>query len=142
MKNLKKLSLLLLLPSFLLLTTSCEKEDDLNNGNAALKFKGVYNPDMQTKSSALGELLIESFTINIEGVEFEFDDDNENNSGLTYSEIELQGPFEINLVEDGQGQVVSLLNDFNLPETGYDEIEFEFDKNENPESEMYTKSVL
>jgi hypothetical protein len=120
---------------------SCEKDDGLKDGNTALKFKGVYNSTMPTKSSALTGVAIESFTINIEEIEFEFDDDN-NNNGLTYSEIKLKGPFEIDLVKDGQGQVVTLINGLNLPETGYDEIEFEFDKNENPISEMYKKTVL
>ncbi len=140
MKTLKRLFPFFLLSSFLFTLASCEKEEDLTDGNAALKFKGVYNSNMKTKSSASG-VIVESFTINIEEIEFEFDDDNDN-SGLTYSEIKLKGPFEIDLVKDGQGQVVTLFNDLNLPETGYDEIEFEFDKNENPISEMYKKTVL
>ncbi len=120
---------------------SCEKEDDgLPNGNTALSFKGIYN-QAQTKSAALTGVAIETVTINIEEIEFEFDDDN-NNNGLTYSEIKLKGPFEIDLVKDGQGMVVNLFNDLILPETGYDEIEFEFDKSENPISELYKKTVL
>jgi len=124
------------------LWTSCEKEDGLKDGNAAIKFQGVYNPGstMQAKSLALSGVAIQSFSINISEIEFEFDDDNSNN-GLVYSEIELKGPFEIDLVKDGQGQVVTLINDLNLPRAGYDEIEFEFDKNENPVSTMYRKTV-
>lgn len=127
--------------SFLAFLSSCDKDDGLQDGNTALKFKGIYNLSMQTKSSALNGVAIETFTINIEEIEFEFDDDN-NNNGLTYSEIKLKGPFEIDLVKDGQGRVVTLINDLNLPEKGYDEIEFEFDKTENPISDMYKKTVL
>ncbi len=127
--------------SFLAFLSSCEKDDGLQDGNTALKFKGIYNLSMQTKSSALNGVAIETFTINIEEIEFEFDDDN-NNNGLTYSEIKLKGPYEIDLVKDGQGRVVTLINDLNLPKKGYDEIEFEFDKTENPISDMYKKTVL
>ena len=141
MKTLKKLFPLFFLLSFVFIYTSCEKDDALKDGNTALKFKGVYNSTTQTKSSALNGVVIETFTINIGEIEFEFDEDN-NNNGLTYSEITLKGPFELDLVKDGQGQVVSLINDLNLPETGYDEIEFKFDKNENPISEMFKKTVL
>ena len=121
--------------------SSCEKDNGLPDGNTTLKFKGIYNSNIEKKSSALSEVAIERFTINIEEIEFEFDDDN-NNNGLTYSEIKLKGPYEIDLVKDGQGRVVTLINDLNLPETGYDEIEFEFDKNENPISDMYKKTIL
>jgi hypothetical protein len=141
MKTLKKITPLLFLFSLVFIWTSCQKDDGLKDGNTALKFTGVYNSGMQTKSSALSGVAIETFTINIGEIEFEFDDDN-NNNGLTYSEIKLKGPFELDLVKDGQGQVVTLINTLNLPETGYDEIEFEFDKNENPTSQMFKKTVL
>lgn len=118
---------------------SCDK--DIKNGNAALKFQGVYNQSPIKKSAALNDVVIESFTINVKEIEFEFDDDNDDN-GLTYSEIKLKGPFEIDLVKDGRAKVVTLINNLNLPEKGYDEIEFEFDKNENPKSDMYKKTVL
>jgi hypothetical protein len=137
-QNLLKSLLIIALVVFL---SSCEKDTILESGNAAIKFKGVYNSDIQAKSSALSGVAIETVTINIEEIEFEFDDDN-NNNGLTYSEIKLKGPFEIDLVKDGQGMVVTLIDDLNLPETGYDEIEFEFDKSENPISEMYKKTIL
>lgn len=140
MKTLKKIFPLLFLFSLAFVWTSCEKEDDVLDGNAALRFKGVYDAGSLTKSLAADGVVIETFTINIEAIEFEFDDDNDNN-GLTYSDIELSGPFEIDLVEDGQGQVVTLINDLDLPETGYDEVEFEFDKSENTSSEMYNQSV-
>lgn len=141
MKKLKNLFPFLFLLSVVVLLSSCDKDDDLRNGNAALKFKGIYNSGNQIKSSPLNGVVIETFTINIEEIEFEFDDDN-NNNGLTYSEIKLKGPFEIDLVKNGQGQEVTLLNDLNLPKTGYDEIEFEFDKSDNPISPMYKKTVL
>lgn len=136
--NLFRAAIILAIAAF---AYSCDKEDiDLQDGNTALKFKGVYNHE-QTKSAALTGVAIESFIINIEEIEFEFDDDN-NNNGLTYSEIKLKGPFEIDLIEDGQGQVVTLINGLTLPEAGYDEIEFEFDKSEDPISELFKKTVL
>lgn len=136
--NLFRIAIIISIAAFLY---SCDKENtDLHNGNAALKFQGVYKPSL-TKNAALNEVVIESFTINVSEIEFEFDDDDDNNN-LTYSDIKLKGPFEIDLVKDGQARVVTLINDLNLPETGYDEIEFEFDKNENRNSEMYKKTVL
>jgi hypothetical protein len=142
MKILKNFFPLFFLFPGVLLWTSCEKDDSPRDGNTAIKFQGIYSPSstMQAKSSALNGVAIESFSINISEIEFEFDDDNSNN-GLVYSEIKLKGPFEIDLVKDGQGQVVTLINDLNLPRTGYDEIEFEFDQSENPMSSMYKKTV-
>ena len=142
MKTLNFLRPLFFLFSVVFLVTSCEKDDGQKDGNTAIKFQGIYSPSstMQAKSSALSGVAIESFSINISEIEFEFDDESSNN-GLVYSEIKLKGPFEMDLVKDGQGQVVTLINDLNLPRTGYDEIEFEFDKNESPISPMYKKTV-
>ena len=140
MKTLRLLNAIIMI-SFLAFLSSCDKDDGFQDGNTALKFKGIYNPSTQTKSSAQNGVAIETFTINVEEIEFEFDDDN-NNNGLTYSEIKLKGPYEIDLVKDGEGMVLTLINDLYLPEKGYDEIEFEFDKSENPISDMYMKTVL
>lgn len=136
-----KLLISAMIISIVVFFASCKKDDGAQNGNTTIKFKGIYNPNMLVKSSTLNGVAIETVTINIEEIEFDFDDDGSNN-GLTYSEIKLKGPFEINLVENGLGMVVTLFDDLILPETGYDEIEFEFDNNENPISEMYEKTLL
>lgn len=127
--------------SFVVFLSSCQKDDEVKTGNAALKFKGIYNPNMQAKSSALSAVTIETATINISEIEFDFDDD-DNNNGLTYSDIKLKGPFEIKLVENGLGVVATLFDDLILPEKGYEEIEFKFDKNENSASDLYKKTVI
>ena len=131
--NLFRTAIIMLIAVFLY---SCEKD----SSNAVLKFQGINNSSPAKGTAPVEGVVVESFTINVSEIEFEFDDDD--NNGLTYSDIELKGPFEIDLIENGQAKVVTLIDDLNLPEKGYDEIEFEFDKNENRNSDMYEKTVL
>lgn len=131
--NLFRTAIIMLIVVF---SYSCEKD----SSNAVLKFQGVNNSSPAKGTAPVEGVVVESFTINVSEIEFEFDDDD--NNGLTYSDIELKGPFEIDLIENGQAKVVTLIDDLNLPEKGYDEIEFEFDKNENRNSDMYEKTVL
>jgi len=52
-------------------------------------------------------------------------------------EIELQGPFELDLLT-GTSNIASL----DLPQADYEEIEFEFDRNIDQSSDMFNKTVV
>jgi hypothetical protein len=138
--NLFKVLMIVSLTVFL---TSCEKDD--RESNAAIKFESTYQTakSMPLNGALAEEVFIEDFIINIEEIEIEFDDDDPMfESDSVYSDYEFDGPFLINLMEDGNPLEAFILNNVELPLAAYDEIEFEFDENETPGSEMYGKSIL
>jgi hypothetical protein len=134
--------------------TSCNK-DDLEKGGATIIFKAPY-PDSGISAARLtksvssvnsGELsngvVIESFKINIKEIELEFDDDHPLfATGSMASDIELEGPFEIDLMLGGNALVNVIAENVELPAAAYKEIEFEFDASENSISEMFMKTIL
>lgn len=88
---------------------------------------------------------IETFQINIAEIEFEFDDDDplfNENDPMYDDDLELKGPFIIDLMRDGREQVQVILKDVDLPYATYDEIEFEFDKVEKKGHPMKGYSIL
>lgn len=128
------------------LASSCNENDDINPGEkgTTIKFTSTTNTlkSAALKSDTVGGVYVESFKINIGEIELEFDDDDpmfENDS--VASDYELEGPFVIDLMKDGNALETTLVNNVNLPEAAYDEIEFEFEENEDPDSPMYGKSI-
>ena len=137
----RSLGLLILI---LFAVSSCKKDNEFDN-RLTIKFKGSYGAKKSefSANTQTNGIIIESFKINIEEIELEFDDDDPLfESGKIDDEVELKGPFEVDLMQDGTALVTTLINQLELPAAAYDEIEFEFDKNENPISEMYGKSIL
>jgi hypothetical protein len=133
--------------------TSCNK-DDLEKGGATIIFLATYDSETSivglTKSVSpvnSGELsngvVIERFKINIKEIEMEFDDDDPLfATGSVASDIELEGPFEIDLILEGNALLNVIAENVELPAAAYEEIEFEFDKSENSISEMFMKTIL
>ncbi len=138
MKTLQKTFFLLSLCTLLILSISCS-EDESNDDNLMIKAKST-NPFSQSRISSIGAVTISEFKLNIKEIELEFDDDyNEiDTDGFIDSddEIELEGPFELDLLS-GTSNIASL----EIPEANYEEIEFEFDKNTDESSEMFNKTV-
>lgn len=131
--------LALLVTAFLI---QCDSDESPAN-NAQIKFAGTYNSTSSTPSGRmLNDIQITSFIVNIEEVELEFDDEDPLFApGNVASDVELEGPFEVQLFNNGSGLTETLAN-VSLPVTAYDEIEFKIRENENPNSEMFNKSVL
>lgn len=129
--------------SVLFITTSCSK-DDKEAGEATIKFESTYNAAKMANADQLADgVLVESFKINIEEIELEFNDEDplfENDSIAT--DYELEGPFEVDLIQDGNALATTLANDVDLPAAAYEEIEFKFRESENSISEMYGKALL
>lgn len=119
---------------------SCTKEE---KGNTSIKFQAI-NTGARLKTAAATGVVINTFKVNISEIEFEYwdDDDDKYPNGMPFSEIELKGPFEVDLVKNGNMQLTNLVAGFNLPETGFDEIEFEFKTSRNRASELFGKSIL
>lgn len=138
MKTLQKTFFLLSLCTLLILSISCS-EDESNDDNLMIKAKST-STFSQSRISSINAVTISEFKINIKEIELEFDDDyNEIDSDgfIDFNdEIELEGPFELDLLS-GTSNIASL----EIPEGNYEEIEFEFDKNTNESSEMFNKTV-
>ncbi len=125
-----------------LVLMSCEKE---KQGGLTLKFSGTTTPNsLAIKSdNANAVVVIESFKINIGEIELEFHDDQFISDSIGYDdEIELKGPFEVDLIKNGDALVTTVVSNVELPPAGYEEIEFEFKKSKNSISDMYQKTVL
>ena len=69
----------------------------------------------------------------------DFDDDGDDNDVSYGSEddFELNGPFELSLNSD----VITVIN-VEIPVGEYEEVEFEMDRSENPNSDLFQKSIL
>ncbi len=155
MKSIKNFSNLFKIAGLFLFSlavlSSCSK-DDIEKGGTTILFKGKY---LNSGSSSIksvsavneGELsngvVIESFKINISEIELEFDDDDPMFEKDSFaSDIELEGPFEIDLMLEGMTLETLIAENIDLPSAAYEEIEFEFEKSENSISEMFKKTIL
>ncbi len=135
----KKITSILLGLFITLIAVSCSKDE--NSGNVALKAKATFNPLSPKTSVAqknLSTIIISSFMINIKEIEFEIDDDNDDQNENLYSDLELKGPFELDL---SSGNVSIDITSINLPLAVYDEIEFKLHKSVNELSELFGKSI-
>ncbi|MCL6259164.1 hypothetical protein M3O96_08700 [Aquiflexum sp. TKW24L] len=141
----KKFNLMIGLLALLTATVlfSCDKEEEAPAQNARINFSASYNSSAGLSSGRLlNTVQITSFLVNIEEVELEYDDNDPLFApGVIASDVELDGPFEVQLFRDGSGLTETLAN-VALPVAAYDEIEFKIRENEDPNSEMFDKSVV
>ncbi|MBO3097455.1 DUF4382 domain-containing protein [Gelidibacter sp. DF109] len=114
--------------------TACSSDDDAtkapNQGNLKIAAKASYIPvaNRGTDNVNLGKFLVNFKEIELELQDGFYDSDDD---------IELKGPFEIDLLSGNSIQLV----DIEIPNGIYEEIEFEFDKSENPNSDLFGKSM-
>lgn len=148
-KNLFKLSTL----AFLLLFAfvGCKKNDTMK-GKVAIQFKansGARTAAPERANAPLvfdGGLEVSSFKLNITEIEFDLADDDElvaeyNGTFSSDDEVELRGPFEVDLLLDGELQTQTLLNNLDIPMAKYEEIEFDLEKSKNSNSLLNGLSV-
>lgn len=132
--------------SLIALLSSCSKDKDENRNKTSIKFQSTWSAPKSgdLKSTLADGVSLESFKINIAEIEIEFDDDDPlfDDNHQYADEYEFKGPFEIELIRDGNPFEVIIIDDVELPAAAYDEIEFEFDKNKNPNSSMYGKTMI
>lgn len=127
--------------SLALLVSSCNDEQ----ADVGIKFTSTYTAakSTATKSAFMEGVVIENFRINVTEIEIEFNDDDPLfDTDSVASDYELEGPFEIDLMEEGNTLETMLATNIELPYAAYDEIEFEFEESENSISDMYGKSTL
>lgn len=119
---------------------SCDNDNVASNQeNAVFKFSAVYN-NTTTAQRTANDIVINSFILNIEEIELEADEA-EGVEGPFVSDIELQGPFVVDLIEGNSG-IDQVLAEANLPEGNYEEIEFTINENNDSSSSIYTKSFV
>jgi len=125
--------------------TACSSDDDAStiaedHGSLKISASAIYgNSSNRTTHSINENIILSSFLVNIEEIELEFaDNDNTDNFYGSDDDIELKGPFEFDLLSSESFHLV----DVEVPNGVFEEIEFEFDKSENPNSELYGKSML
>ncbi|MGV6845510.1 MAG: DUF4382 domain-containing protein [Lutibacter sp.] len=121
---------------------SCSKSNDLPvSGTVNLKAKATMNSTapkaLKIGQKSTAQINIESFNINIKKIEFDVKDNDTINEDLV-SDMELNGPFELNLTPDGTSASIAVAD---LPTDTYDKIKFELDKSTDPNSNMYGKSI-
>lgn len=124
--------------------TACSSDDDkgpeLENGKGRLGIyaSASYSPTAGKNNLNENVVQLSKFLVNIDEIELEYDDiigdDYFYNSD---DDIELKGPFELDLLSLTPVEIVVI----DLPNGRLEEIEFEFDKNENPESELYKQTI-
>lgn len=142
----------------LLLFTNCSNDnDDDPNGQLRLSARATFDGGTSAKSTTAktinADLEITEFLINVSEFELELDDDDYemddddsfedddlwDDDGYLDSEdeIELEGPFELNLL-DGQ---ITFIN-AEVPNGRFEEVEFEFDTSTDAQSDLFGKSIL
>ena len=142
----------------LLLFTNCsDDQDDALNGQLRLSARATFDGGNTAKSSTAKtvneDLEITEFLVNVSEFELELDDDDFesydddsledddlwDDDGFLDSEdeIELQGPFELNLLE---GQITFINTE--VPNGRFEELEFEFDTSTDSQSDLFGKSIL
>lgn len=129
----------------LLVFTSCSKDDGVNLSEE--KASTSFGAKATFESRRLMEnIQITKFLINVEDFELEFDDDlngDDDDGGGTggnfYSDIELEGPFELDL---SQPDVVFPIVNVDIPIGVYEELEFDIKKSSNTNSLLFQKSIL
>jgi len=133
---------ILTLSTFVLV--SCSKDDSSNSSDetasTVLGAKATFN-----SGRAAGEIEITKFLINVEDFELEFDDDDfgdDDDGGIGgnfYSDIELEGPFVLNLSEPN---LVFPIATVDVPVGEYEELEFDITRNRDPQNELFQRSIL
>ncbi|WP_224484407.1 hypothetical protein [Robertkochia aurantiaca] len=145
-----------------LLLLSCSNNDDpVTHGQLRINIDNslvTASAKSATSAKEIDEnLILSEFWINIEEFELEIEYEGEENE-MEYEsesegeneeewdddgyfdfedEFELEGPFEVDLLAGS----VELMN-ISVPVGEFEELEFEFDKSANQESELFGKSIL
>ena len=134
MNVLKKMKFGVVALSLATVFTACSSDDDVtttpNQGHLKIAAQANYENAL---NRAVDNVSLEEFWVNFTEIELEqgdgfYDSDDD---------IELKGPFEIDLLSGNSIQLV----DVEIPNGIYEEIEFEFEKGKNSESVLFGKSM-
>ena len=134
MKHIKSISLSVL--AFLMLVTlvSCEK----GNSGIILSIKSDIDALGMKKSTSAAAVVITDFALSIREVEFKLDE-----SDFDSSEVQFRGPYEVNLLLDGDA-LTQTIGDADVEEGTYDVLRFKLHKSKDwaQESVLYDRSIF
>lgn len=134
MNVLKKMKFGVVALSLATVFTACSSDDDAttnpDQGHLKIAAKASYENALNRAGDnvSLSEFWVNFTEIELEIEEGFYDSDDD---------IELKGPFEIDLLSGNSIQLV----DIEIPNGIYEEIEFEFEKSKNSESILFGKSM-
>jgi hypothetical protein len=145
----KKITQMIIAVFVIALTFSCSKDNSnlapvASTGTVALKAKATVNNTAAKNSSfakGLSTLNITSFKINLKNIEFgvnETEGDLVNPNDSIYHSLELDGPFLLDLASGNTS--VDIAN-VEVPNNVYDKVKFELNKNTDPNSSIFGKSI-
>lgn len=124
--------------------TACSSDDDNgpefenNMGRLGIYASASYLPTGDKTNLNDRAIQLSKFLVNIDEIELEYDDVIDDDTFYnSEDDIELKGPFELNLLVPQPTEIVVV----DLPNGTLEEIEFGFDKNDNPDSELFKQSI-
>lgn len=123
--------------------TACGDGEPSPNGEVTLLASASTagpNNGGSTNFRTAGAISITEFKINIQDVEFDFDDTDDDTADSVFKDIKLKGPFELDLIKNGT-ELTTTIGVTELPNAVYKEVEFKLHKNDVKGSEMEGKSI-
>ncbi len=141
MNVIKKISTAILVLGVTSAFVACSDDDSSptldGQGKMTISAMATYNPTGGRGLDA-DQIDIASFLINFKEIELEFEEGSSNDPFYDgEDEIELKGPFEVELMSPTPIPIVDIV----LPNAVFEEIEFEFDKSTDPNSDLFEKSM-
>ncbi|MCU4155040.1 hypothetical protein J1N10_03580 [Carboxylicivirga sp. A043] len=140
----KKVSNLFLLALSVLVLVSCNDDDnntDMSRVKVALKTSQTA---LKSDATTTESFVLEKFNICIGEIEFDINDDMEDvlpEGTPTFSDVELEGPFLIDLLSADAITGIDLAS-VNVPNAIYEEIEFEFEQYDKEEPAEMTNNTI
>lgn len=141
-KNIFKPLFILALSTFVLV--SCSKDDSsISTEETASTLIGAKATFVSGR--AFSDIEVTKFLVNVEDFELEFDDDDfgdDDDGGIGgnfFSDLELEGPFILNLSEPN---LIFPIATVDIPVGQYEELEFDITRNRDPNSELFQRSIL
>ncbi len=125
--------------------TACSDDDpapELNDGTGRLGIyaSANYSPTGDRNNATSATVVeLSRFLVNFEEIELEYDEIFEDDPYYdSDDDIELKGPFEVDMLSPDPVEILNIA----VPNGRLEEIEFEFDKSEDPDSDLFKKSML
>ncbi|MCG8578331.1 MAG: hypothetical protein MI866_00340 [Bacteroidales bacterium] len=125
--------------------TACSDDESSSDDMSKVKVAIKTTPDLLKSTATTETFVLEAFKICIGEIEFDINDDMEDilpEGSTTYSDIELEGPFLIDLLSADAETGINLAS-VNVPNAVYEEIEFEFEPYDKDEpAEMTGRTIV
>ena len=148
MKNLK---ILIVIMGLFIMMTSCSTDSGTGNGTMRIAGKATYTiptAGKTTNTTLNSDVVLTSFKMNVNEISFKNgesdddgdnesgDDDNDNGEDNDNDEVQLNGPWELDLLNQ-----TTPITTVTVPNGTYEEVELELNKNLVSASPLYNKTI-